>query len=154
MKLLLHLSALAALITLGACNTSKNWWELRTAPMPIGQVYDQVGFVATSDGFRPSITDCDRGLGIWQSMWRTRTQADGHPGRSRLRVEIETPKEPPEGWLVRWYVEQQGVKDLTHAMAPREDDWSNMGQDAEREQLFGARLSRRLRPASTDGDPR
>lgn len=148
----LHPRVLAAtlLIPLGACNMAKNWTELRTGPMPIAQVYDNVEFVATSDGFRPSPPDCDRGLGIWQSRWRRRAQQDGRPGRTRLRVEIESLD--PQGWLVRWYVEQQRVKDLDKAQTPREDDWSSNGQDGEREHLFGARLSRRLQPLDSAAD--
>lgn len=142
MKLPLRLPSLLLLTALGACNTTKNWSELQVGVMPVATVYDRVQRLAGSFGYSPS-TDCDRGLGVYLSRWRSRTSDRGfnHAGRSRLRVEILEPRRgDPEGWLVRWHIERQWVKDLTRSSYPQESDWSNDGQDSEGEVFFGQRL--------------
>jgi hypothetical protein len=52
------------------------------------------------------------------------------------------------GWPVRFAIEQQKVEDLRRSNDPREDDWSDHGQDREREAIFADKLVRRLAPKS------
>ena len=46
--------------------------------------------------------------------------------------------------MVRYFIEQQRVADLERSFSPVEDDWDEDGQDAQQEQIFGARLRMRL----------
>jgi hypothetical protein len=145
LRQLLSATFVLACLLFGACSTAKDWQELQVGPQTFADVYDGVQEIADSGGFVPSAGDCDRGLGVWQSRWRMRVlDAIGHPGRQRLHVEIKDGA-PDTGWLIRFYVEQQKVKDLRKSMGPSEDDWSRDGQDSETEDLYGQRLARRLR---------
>lgn len=147
-----HSLVLFAALLLGAgCTTSKNWRELLVDKLPIGVVYSDIEFVAVHDGYVASIADSDAGLGTWHSKWRLKQLPLGRPGRFRLSAEIHEDGRAG-GWRVRWCIEQQRVKDLGKSIDYVEDDWSDDGQDAERELLFGERLSRRLRVAKTPAD--
>ncbi|GAB4144228.1 MAG: hypothetical protein Fur0037_11970 [Planctomycetota bacterium] len=132
------------LLAVASCHTMTQWSELRAGKLPMARVYDEIERIASGDGFRPDIAECDRGLGTWQSAWRYRMRADGHPSRSRLRAEILGAADGSEGWTIRWNIRRQAVLDLRRAGRPGEDDWSADGQDFEREQIFGARLRGRL----------
>jgi hypothetical protein len=140
---------LFVLMPLAACGTLREWQEMQTAPMLQAEVYNAIDQIAGQGGLVPSAADCDRGLGIWQSRWR-HTQTDRgvpHPARYRLRAEVLLDHGSPEsGWTVRYYVEQQWVKDLKQSTDPQESDWSDHGQNREAEFLFGDRLRRRLSP--------
>jgi hypothetical protein len=130
-----------------SCGTVYHWQEIQTQPMTIGAVYDAVEFIAGGAGFA-SAPECDRGLGIWTSRWRPRSLQLGRPGRFRLKVEILVDKgSAKDGWLIRYLVEQEKVKDLKKSKNPEEKDWSNDGQYQEREATFGDALERRLRGA-------
>ncbi|MGE3175595.1 MAG: hypothetical protein AB7O97_23425 [Planctomycetota bacterium] len=136
---------LLLLALLPACGTVREWQELQTGPASRAEVYDAVEFLARTDGFAPEVGACDRGLAVWESRWRFRQLGLGRPGRFRLRAEILIDDGSAEtGWIVRYCVEQQQVKDLKKSMDPAEEDWSDGGQDGEREFLFGERLRRRL----------
>ena len=52
------------------------------------------------------------------------------------------------GWPLRFYIEQETVKDLRRDENPREEDWSADGQDAAKEALFQERLLRNVAPKS------
>lgn len=113
--------------------------------MAFGECYDGVEFLATRDGFTPDPLACDRGVGTWQSRWRERQIGLGRAGRFRLRAEVLIDEGSSDvGWIVRYAVQQQKVKDLGKSMTPKEEDWSDDGQDAEREFTFGQKLERRL----------
>jgi hypothetical protein len=132
---------------LPACGTVYDWRELRTGPATQAEVYDAIEFLARTDGFAPAVGECDRGLAVWASRWRFRQIGLGRPGRFRIRAEILVDQgSADQGWIVRFLVEQQRVKDLERSMDPHEEDWSDDGQDTEREFLFGERLRRRLGP--------
>lgn len=123
--------------------------------MSQAEVYDALEYVARTDGYAPG-PGCDRGLGVWQSRWRFRQIGLGRPGRFRLRGEVLVDRgNAQQGWTVRYLVEQQKVKDLRYSMDPREEDWSNDGQDDNREETFGERLRMRLgvRSSATPGAP-
>lgn len=115
--------------------------------MTLAEVYDGIEFTATRAGLTAAAADSDRGLGVWQSRWRDRyVEGVARPGRYRLRCEILIDEGSAEkGWVVRYHVEQQKVKDLTKSRDPAEGDWSSDGQDQESEFLFGSRLALRLR---------
>jgi hypothetical protein len=133
------------LLLANACTTVTDWRELQSAPMTLGECYDGLAFIAQNDGFAPDVSTCDRGNGIWQSRWRMRQVGLNRPGRYRLRAEIiieEGSKE--KGWPLRFAIDQQKVKDLRRSNDPTEDDWSDAGQDGEREAIFGDKLARRL----------
>lgn len=128
-----------------ACTTVTDWQELQTAPMSLGECYDGLAFIAQNDGFAPDVSTCDRGNGLWQSRWRMRQLGLNRPGRFRLRAEIIIEEGSREkGWPVRFAIDQQKVKDLRRSNDPVEDDWSEDGQDREREAIFGDKLARRL----------
>ncbi len=132
---------LFALALLPACMLP-TYREFETGPLTRGEVWRGVTEVAASGGFPADAAGTDQGLGIYESRWLTRVLRMGHSGRSRLRVELQ-PR--PEGtWIVRYYVEQQEVDDLTRSLAPQESDWRDDGQDAQEEEIFGTRLRMRL----------
>lgn len=143
------LSSTLACLLLTACASVREWRELRTDPMPIGEVYDGLVFVASGDGFINDASVSDRGFGIWQSRWKQRLLDNRHPGRFRLRAEVDLDGgSAAAGWDVRYRIEQETVKDLRRSTAPEEDDWSAAGQDGQREVIFGEKLVRKLAPKS------
>lgn len=149
MKLAPRLSLLL-LSLLASCGTIRQWRELKTEPMTIGQAYQGFVDIATArDGWRVDESATDRGNGLWQSRWRKREMERNFPIRNRLVMEIlidEGSRE--EGWWLRYRIEQEKVKDLRRHSQPREQDWSPNGQDSEGESILGERLVRRLAPES------
>ncbi len=132
-----------------ACGTVRDWRELRTEPMTLGECFDGIEHVAQRE-FVSDGAVSDRGLGIWQSRWRQRMLERNFPGRFRLRVEVMLDEgTTATGWPIRYVVEQERVDDLRRSLQPREEDWSSTGQDKEKEALLGERLVRRLAPKST-----
>ena len=133
-----------------SCGTVRNWRELQTEPMTIGEAW--TGFVAIAtarDGWRPDSTATDRGNGIWQSHWRKREMERNFPIRNRLKMEILLDEGSREkGWWIRYVIEQEKVKDLRRHRQPMEEDWSADGQDGEGESMLFERLLRRLAPKS------
>jgi hypothetical protein len=122
---------------------------MQTDPMTIGEVYDGLLAIAAGDGFAVDASTSDRGNGLLQSRWRQRTLERHFPGRYRLRAEIMLEEGSAlGGWPVRFAIEQQKVEDLRRSNDPREDDWSDHGQDREREAIFADKLVRRLAPKS------
>ncbi len=141
------LCLLPLLLSFAACGTVTDWREMKSAPMTFGTCYDGLLFIATRDGFRPDSLASDRGVGTWQSVWRERQIGLGRPGRYRLRAEVLIEEGSTEaGWPIRYAIQQQKVKDLRHSLQPAEEDWSDDGQDREREVIFGEKLVRRLAP--------
>jgi hypothetical protein len=136
------------LFLFASCGAIRDWRELRTDPMPIGECYDGIVFVVAKDLVSDTSVS-DRGLGIWQSRWRTRYLERNQVARARLRVEIDIDEGSAKaGWPIRYIVEQEKVKDLRRDLDPREEDWSSMEQDKEAEVLIGERLVRKLAPKS------
>ncbi len=140
-----RLFALCTLLGLAACHTGPDWQEMPVSKLPMARIYNALETSAQTEGYTPSQPDCDRGLGRYQSRWRQRAGFLGHPCRFRLRAEIEPGGKIVDGWLVRWCVEQEQVKDLTKSAAPARDDWSKDGQDVEREAILGELLRKQLR---------
>ncbi|HEX6813937.1 MAG TPA: hypothetical protein VF384_20105 [Planctomycetota bacterium] len=134
-------------LLLTSCNVVLDWREVTSGPMPVGECYDGLVYIAGKDGFAADNAVCDRGLGIWQSRWRQRVSDYGHPARYRLRAEILLDEGSAEkGWTIKYAIEQEKVKDLRNSVNPSERDWSPAGQYNEREALLGERLARRLAP--------
>ena len=147
MTLVPRLLCLVVLSFTAACGSVRDWQELKSSPMTLGECYDGVVYVATNSGFAADVPQCDRGNGVWQSRWRQRQLGLGRPGRYRLRAELMLEEGSAQaGWPVRYVIEQQKVKDLRKSMEPTESDWSNDAQDRESETIFGEKLSRRLSP--------
>jgi hypothetical protein len=120
---------------------------MKSAPMTFGACYDCNVHIATGGGYGVDLAGTDRGNGVWQSKWRERQLGLGRPGRYRLLAEVPLDEGSTQaGWTVRFVVEQQKVKDLRKSMDPKEEDWSDDGQDRERETLFGEQLVRGLNP--------
>lgn len=131
-----------------ACGTVHDWRELRSDPMPIGQCFDGIVEMASTE-FVVDQSVTDRGEGIYQSRWKVRVLPNRHAARNRLRVEVLLDEgSAATGWPLRFVVEQEAVDDLRRDLEPREEDWSSDGQDKEKETLFGERLLRRLAPKS------
>jgi hypothetical protein len=136
-----------ALPLLVSCEAVRDWRMLQTDPMPIGQAFDGLVYVASGQGFVSDASVTDRGMGIWQSRWKQRILDTRHPGRFRLRAEILVDEgSTTKGWPIRYAIDQQKVGDLRRSVDPREEDWSGAGQDGEREAILGEGLSRRLAP--------
>ncbi len=141
------------LLLFTSCMHVRDWRELRTEPMPIGQCYEGLDYIAAAVGFVSDASVSDRGEGIWQSRWRGRVLDDPkrHPARFRLVAEIELDRgSPTTGWPIRFVVEQQWIEDLRKSLNPKEDDWSWKGQDKEAEAILGERLLRRLAPKAVE----
>lgn len=147
-----HVVLLVLCLSLAACSTAYEWQEFRSGPTTQADVYDAIDTLARADGFGPS-TESDRGLAVWVSRWRVQQLGLGRPGRLRLRAEILLDESSAEtGFTIRYYFERQKVKELKHAQNPQEDDWSDDGQDQEREFLFGEKLKRRLPAVKVDSE--
>jgi hypothetical protein len=131
-----------------SCGLVREWRELQTAPMTIGECFDGINFVATGAGFASDGSVTDRGLGTWQSRWRFRVlRPSGRPARYRVHAEILVDEgSAAKGWPIRFAVDQEKVEDLRRSMDPREEDWSPDGQDKETEATLGEALVRRLAP--------
>ena len=138
-------------LLLVSCGTVRDWRELQTAPMPLGEAFDGLEHVATGVGFAADASVTDRGMGIWQSRWRERIEpVKRHPARYRLRAEILVDEGSAElGWPLRYAIDQETVDDLRRSVQPREEDWSDAGQDREKEAILGEALARRLAPRAT-----
>jgi hypothetical protein len=132
---------LAFLVLVSACAVH-DFQHFQTGPLTRGQLWAGVSEVAETRFRSSAVTD--QGLGIFQSQWRHEVLRRGHAGRTRLRVELDPRPGPEEGWVVRYFIEQQRVADLERSFSPVEDDWEEDGQDAQQEQIFGARLRMRL----------
>lgn len=147
----MKLAPLLLLLSLFAsCSSVRDWRELQTEPMSIGEVWNGFVSIATArDGWRVDESATDRGNGFWQSRWRKREMERNFPIRNRLKMEIFLDDGSREqGWLIRYVIEQEKVKDLRRHRDPRENDWSSNGQDIEGETILGERLVRRLAPKS------
>jgi hypothetical protein len=135
-----------------SCGTARNWTEVPVRSLSFAEVYDGIEMVSR-DGFVPSPEDCDRGLGIYQSRWHESGQSLGlRPIRVRLRAEIMEGGSREKGWVVRYCVEQQKVKDMGKFTEVAEKDWSNDGQDTEREANIGNRLRSYYKTRAADAD--
>ena len=138
-------SALPLLMVLFAsCGTHFEYAELRVGDVPFARVWEGLDYVCRTDGFRVDSAASDRGLGIYETRWRERTLALGHAGRRRLHAEINDDHQVENGLMVRFYVEQQRVHELTRALRFVEDDWADAGQDTGYQRIFGERLRHRL----------
>ncbi|MFN3244773.1 MAG: hypothetical protein ACE37K_24935 [Planctomycetota bacterium] len=137
---------------LASCGSVRNWRELKTEPMSLGEAWQGwVDIVTSRDGWVVDHSQTDRGNGVWQSRWKQRETERNFPIRNRLRMEILIDEgSRDEGWLVRYVVEQELCKDLRRHQAPREEDWSSNGQNSEAEAVLGERLVRRLAPESVE----
>ena len=145
-------SLFLALPFLAACGTVHEWRELQTAPMPIGECFDGIAFIAKGAGLASDDSVTDRGNGIWQSRWRQRALFQGRPGRYRLRAEVLIDEgSPTKVWPLRFAVEAQKVKDERRYNDARDEDFSSDGQDREKEAILGEALQRRLAPKPLPG---
>ena len=140
-----------ALCLASACSFT-SYSEIETIPLTKGQVWRGVSEVANSGGWPSDRAVTDEGLGIYQSRWRTRVLAMGDAGRTRLRVEMEPSEDPEIGWILYYYIERQMVDDPRRSFDPVESDWQDDGQDAQREEIFAARLRLRLGMESGSGN--
>jgi hypothetical protein len=138
-------------LLLAACGTVRDWREMRSDPMPIGQCFDGIVEIAGTE-FVADASGTDRGEGLYLSRWRQRVLPNRHLARNRLRLEVMLDEgSATTGWPIRYYVEQETVDDPRRDRDPREEDWSADGQDSEKEVLFGERLMRRVAPKAVRG---
>ena len=137
---------------LASCGSFRNWRELQTEPMTLGDAWQGcVDIVTSRDGWVVDHSATDRGNGVWQSRWKRRETERNFPVRSRLCMEILVDDgSRQEGWLVRYAVEQEICEDLRRHQEPAEEDWSSYGQNTEAEAVLGERLVRRLAPDSVE----
>lgn len=149
--LVLSLSSLVSLLLLPSCGMVRDWRELRTDPMPLGEAYEGLQYVVTRNGFRVDAATSDRGNGTLQTRWRDRLLANRHLGRFRLQAEILIDEGSAEaGWPLRYILEQQEVKDNRRFNDAREEDYSPAGQDSEGEVILGEQLMRKLAPKAME----
>lgn len=137
-------------LLLTSCGIVRDWRELQTAPMTLGECMDGIVHVANGVGFSSDDSVTDRGMGIWQSRWRFRVLPPvGRPARYRLRAEVLVDEgSAAAGWPIRFAVDQEKVEDLRRSIEPREEEWSDADQDRESEAILGEALVRRLAPKS------
>ncbi len=143
--------SLCLLLLLPSCGIVRDWRELRTDPMSLGECYEGLSYIVTRNGLVIDAATSDRGHGTLQTRWRERLLDNRHRGRFRLQAEILVDEgSAANGWPIRYIVEQETVKDLRRDLEPREEDWSPAGQDSERETILGEQLLRRLAPKSLE----
>lgn len=140
---------------LASCGSFRNWRELQTEPMSLGEAWQGWEDIVTSrDGWVVDHSATDRGNGVWQSRWKRRETERNFPIRSRLTMEVLVDDgSRSDGWVLRYAVEQEICKDLRRHREPQERDWSAYGQNTEAEAVLGERLVRRLAPAAVEIKP-
>lgn len=122
-----------------ACTAPVEWREIEREDS-LDAIWQQFAQMAATSGFVPG-AETDRGLRRYVSKWR---QVPGptlfRPGRVRLHGEFERP-DAGAGWLVRFHVEKQVVKDIgISTQSTTDDDWSAAGQDPTKEEILLGKL--------------
>ena len=136
---------------LPACGIVRDWRELRTDPMTLGEAYEGLQHIVTKNGYRVDAAASDRGNGTLHTRWRERVLPNRHRARFRVQAEFLIDEGTSAGgWPLRYIIEQQTIKDLRRDVDPREEDWSSAGQDSEGEAILGEQLLRRLAPKALD----
>ena len=136
---------LPVLLLLASCGTLHDWQEVKTEKIAQAELFDAIEHIALKNGYTPDVGETDRGLGVFVSRWRRSHQWVGRPLRYRLVVEVDLEEPTQEGgYFVRYAVERQKVGNPSRSMDPREEDWSDDGQESEAEYLFGTSLQLRL----------
>ena len=105
---------------LASCGTFRNWRELQTEPMSLGEAWQGwVDIVTSRDGWVVDHSATDRGNGLWQSRWKRREIDRNFPVRSRLCMEILVDDgSRNDGWIVRYVIEQEICEDLRRHQDP------------------------------------
>ncbi len=119
--------------------------------MPFEEIWNAVVETSSRHGFRIDERESDRGRGDFTSRWRTWTQGFGQSRRTRVRAELRSEGQTEERmlWQVRFCVERQRVADMARSMDPREEDWSNDGQERDLEDVIEAQLRMRFGESPT-----
>lgn len=143
----------ALLLLLAACaGVRHDWREVSLPGCTYEDAWTSLREVAERNGFAEDRLHTDRGLGQFQSRWKTRELPFGQGHRTRVVAEIE--RSPQPGWRLRFAVEKQRVRDFAKALAPDEGDWSHAGQDTLAEDVMSAQILMRLKISVTPGPAR
>lgn len=127
-----------------ACSSPPTPLELEV-PLGFGETWEHFADVAERSGFRMDPVASDRGLRIFISRWRESPAPFGKGVRTRLQGRFERVEPKPEHagkelWRLEYFVERQIVTDISRGFEAEEDDWSDDGQDGEREQILLGQL--------------
>ncbi len=142
---------LLSMLTVSCASSRRDWRELALPDVPLQDAWGTFERYARQTGHPAEPQETDRGLRIYVSKWSTRPMSIGRRGgmggRTRLRAEFvplaESRAHAGEslaGWLIRFCIERQTVKDMARTMQPDEDDWSYEGQDTDLERQLEAHL--------------
>lgn len=149
------LFGLFGLLLLASCGVVFQYQEVQVGPQPFDDVWDAVVEVAAVDGYPVDSARTDRGLRVFESLWKTQAVpfrlGSTHRGRRRrVHAEFEQPGGGP-GWLVRFYVERQVIGDMTGSLDPAEEHWTEGGQDVDTERRISVKLQSRFGVRSVSG---
>ena len=139
-------AGLLVALSSGCFGPSFEWREIDVGEVHLGDAWTAVEEIAKVDGFPVDPAGTDRGLREFTSRWRTSELPFRRSNRRRVHARFE--RTDDNGWLIRYYVEQQTVEDISKSFDPEDRDWSAAGQDAETENRFTAKLKSRFEGAS------
>lgn len=131
-------------LTLSACQSGPDWQKVDVGPVPFEDAWDAVAQIAEIDQMPIDAAGTDRGKRVMQTMWRTRSMPFRGSIRRRLRAEFEQPEQGRD-WLVKFCVEKQTTGLVSGGFDPKEEDWTDAGQDDQMEMLMLAKLNLRFR---------
>lgn len=137
-------------LVLAACSTPR-YTMLEVGPLNKAEVWRGMTGVAASAQYPPG-PGTDQGLLIFESRWRNTVLQDRHPGRRRLYMDAQPLSGFEHRWVVRYYVEQQKVRERGLLYARSEADWSSDGQNTLEEEEIARKLSRLAASAEQSGD--
>ncbi len=142
MRTVLILSVLGLLT---AC-ASEPKWRTVDVKAPFGEAWNAFVDVGVTNGYRqfdgPDGTD--RGMRVFVSTWRESPAPFRMSARTRLRGKFERPEGQDDAWQIRFYVQRQKVREIEAGFDPHEADWSDDGQDGDREDIILGQLRLRF----------
>ena len=128
----------AALVLLAACSTNWNWRQVEADAL-FEDVWGEFAQIAARNGYPEDMSKTDRGQRKFVSRWRSITAPFRRSERTRVIGEFA--KTEAQHWQVRFYVERQTVGDMAKGFFDvSEADWSNAGQDRDKEDLMFGQL--------------
>ena len=143
MRGLRAIAGIGLLVAASSCGAGyHNYRTLNIQELPFEDVWGMC-VDAVETGFDLDRAQFDRGARKLVTKWKVGNAVLFRRGdRTRLHLEVET--HGPRDFNIRFYVEQEQNKNMSHSFHPREEDWSSAGQDGLAEDLLAQHLRSRV----------
>ena len=129
------LLALTAILT-GGCLTGGDYVRVDVENGQFEDLWNQFVRIAQTNGCMPNPSETDRGQRVYVSAWIENPAPFGKGFRTRLHARFNRPEDQTKGWVLEFYVQRQIVDDFANSWEPAEDDWSDEGQDVQRQRIL------------------